>query len=694
MAWRPNCSKRPGSRDWMPTPRPLVALLRAPGGDAWSTEDAQVVEILTSTVRDLGASSEPVVRTLLEGGVVACTSPRAAQWLAGLPPEAGRGPVVCSGRRTARILAGGGWSPILPAGGEASGGAPAARRILSFLADATGEVPVLYVRGRETAGSFERVLADANRPHESLVVYDMRDRDDILPHECALLARCDALAVMAPSCLRMLDRLDAGTLSRLREMVPALAGPTTAQALRRAGWRDVREAPEPSCAALLSLLEPTDSSQNRRPPMTSSSDWFQRSCAVTPGGVHSPVRAFRNVGSEPFYVASASGSRLTTVDGRVLVDWVGSWGPMILGHNHPEVARAIVESVGSGTSFGACSVPEVELSEEIVRRVPGVEMVRLVNSGTEATMSAARLARGFTGRDAIVKFRGCYHGHGDSFLVAAGSGALTHGNPSSPGVTAGTARDTLLADFNDLESVEALFRAHPGGIAAVFVEPVPGNMGVVPALPGFLEGLRSLCTREGALLVMDEVMTGFRLARGGAVERFGILGDLVTLGKIAGGGLPLAAFAGPRRIMERLSPLGAVYQAGTLSGNPLACRAGSALLRLLDDSVYERLEMLGDRLERSLREGILSQRGEVSFQRVGSMATFFFHAPDVTSYAQVQACDNAAYGRFFQEMLRRGHFLPPAQFEAFFLSAAHSEAEIDLLASDIAASALVALDAI
>ena len=675
----------------MPTPRPLVALLRAPGGDPWTTDDARIVEILTSTVRDVGASSQPVSRVVANGGILACTSPRAAQWLAAIPLEAGRGRVVCSGRRTARILEAGGWSPILPAAGEASGGAPAARRILSYLAEVGGEVPVLYVRGQETAGSFERVLDAANQPHEFLVVYDMQDRRDLLREEAELLGSCDALAVMAPSCLRFLERLEPGLLARLREAVPALAGPTTAQALRQAGWHDVREAPEPSCAALIALLPSHESSQNRRSPMSSSSEWFQRSCAVTPGGVHSPVRAFRNVGSEPFYVASATGSRLTTVDGRELVDWVGSWGPMILGHNHPAVARAIVESVASGTSFGACSVPEVELSEEIVRRVPGVEMVRLVNSGTEATMSAARLARGFTGRDAIVKFRGCYHGHGDSFLVAAGSGALTHGNPSSPGVTAGTARDTLLADFNDLDSVEALFRAHPEGIAAVFVEPVPGNMGVVPALPGFLEGLRDLCTREGALLVMDEVMTGFRLARGGAVERFGIHGDLVTLGKIAGGGLPLAAFAGPRRIMERLSPLGAVYQAGTLSGNPLACRAGLALLGLLDDPVYERLEMLGDRLESALRDGILSQRDEVSFQRVGSMATFFFHAPDVTSYAQVQACDNAAYGRFFQEMLRRGHFLPPAQFEAFFLSTAHSEDDVDRFAADIADSALLAL---
>jgi len=424
--------------------------------------------------------------------------------------------------------------------------------------------------------------------------------------------------------------------------------------------------------------------------MTSSSQWFQRAARVIPGGVHSPVRAFRNVGAEPFYVASASGSRLRTVDGRELVDWVGSWGPMVLGHGHPAVEAAILEALRSGTSFGACSVPEVELSEEIVRRVPGVEMVRLVTSGTEATMSAARLARGVTGRDAIVKFRGCYHGHGDSFLVAAGSGALTHGNPSSPGVTAGTARDTLLADFNDLDSVRALFAAHPGGIAAVFVEPVPGNMGVVPPEPGFLEGLRGLCDREGALLVMDEVMTGFRLSRGGAVERFGIRGDIVTLGKIAGGGLPLAAFAGPARIMEKLSPLGPVYQAGTLSGNPLACRAGLALLRLLDDAVYARLEHLGQRLETGLQP-ILARHEGLCFQRVGSMATLFFHASPVRSFADVLACDNAAFGRFFREMLHRGHFLPPAQFEAFFVSTAHSEADIDAFVRDAEAAAETAL---
>lgn len=414
---------------------------------------------------------------------------------------------------------------------------------------------------------------------------------------------------------------------------------------------------------------------------TSSRDWFERAKAVIPGGVHSPVRAFRNVGCDPFYAESASGSRVRTVDGRELVDWVGSWGPMVLGHNHPAVAEAVAGALRQGTSYGACSVPEVELSEEIVRRVPGIDKVRLVNSGTEATMSALRLARAATGREKFVKFRGCYHGHGDSFLVAAGSGALTHGNPSSPGVTHGTAADTLLADWNDIASVESLFVANPGEVAAVFAEPVPGNMGVVPPDEGFLAALRDLCTREGALLVMDEVMTGFRLARGGAVERFGVRGDLVTLGKIAGGGLPLAAFAGKADLMDRLSPLGPVYQAGTLSGNPLACAAGLASLRLLEPPVYERLEVLGARLE----AGLSGLRG-VRFQRVGSMATLFFLDVPVRTFADVLRCDVDAYGRFFRSMLGRGHFLPPAQFEAFFLSTAHSEVDIDLFVRDAEAS--------
>lgn len=408
-----------------------------------------------------------------------------------------------------------------------------------------------------------------------------------------------------------------------------------------------------------------------------STQWFERARAVIPGGVHSPVRAFRNVGAEPFYVASAQGARLLTVDGRELVDWVGSWGPMILGHRHPAVEAALMDSVRQGTSYGACSRPEVELSEEIRSRMPWMEMVRLVSSGTEATMSALRLARGATGRPAFVKFRGCYHGHGDSFLVAAGSGALTHGHPSSPGVTAGTANDTLVAEFNDLDSVEACFQARPGEISCVFVEPVAGNMGVVPPLPGFLEGLRGLCDREGALLVFDEVMTGFRLGPAGAAGRFGIRPDLVTLGKIIGGGLPLAAFGGRRDLMEQLSPLGPVYQAGTLSGNPLACAAGLALLRALDAAAYDRLEVLGRRLEDRLVPRL--PPGRACLQRVGGMATLFLHPGPVRTFSEVDRCDREAFSKVFRHALDKGHFLPPAQFEAFFLSTAHTEDDVDAL---------------
>lgn len=410
-----------------------------------------------------------------------------------------------------------------------------------------------------------------------------------------------------------------------------------------------------------------------------SKEWFDRACEAIPGGVHSPVRAFRNVGADPFYVDSARGARLTTVDGRELVDWVGSWGPMIQGHRFPPVEKALQEAIVRGTSYGACSTPEVSLSEAIRGRMPWMEKTRLVSSGTEATMSALRLARGATGRPAFVKFRGCYHGHGDSFLVAAGSGALTFGHPSSPGVTEGTARDTLVAEFNDLDSVEACFRARPGEVACVFVEPVPGNMGVVPPLGGFLQGLRALCDREGALLVLDEVMTGFRVGPSGAAGLFGVRPDLATLGKIIGGGLPLAAFGGRADLMDRLSPLGPVYQAGTLSGNPLACAAGLALLESLDGEVYERIERLGRRLE----ERLSPLAGKACLQRVGGMATLFLHPGPVRTFADVQGCDLDLFGRLFRSLLERGHFLPPAQFEAFFLSTAHEESDIDDLADAI-----------
>jgi glutamate-1-semialdehyde 2,1-aminomutase len=417
--------------------------------------------------------------------------------------------------------------------------------------------------------------------------------------------------------------------------------------------------------------------------------WGERARDLFPGGVNSPVRAFRNVGAEPFFVKRAEGARLWTEDGKELVDWIGSWGPMVVGHLHPAVTAAIQEALLEGSSFGACSRREVELGEEIRARVPSCERMRLVSSGTEATMSALRLARGFTGRDKVVKFRGCYHGHADSFLIAAGSGALTFGNPSSPGVTEGTARDTLVAEYNDLPAVEALFAANPGQIACVIVEPVAGNMGLVVPQPGYLEGLQRLCRENGALFVVDEVMTGFRLARGGAVERLGLSPDLVTLGKIAGGGLPLAVFGGRREVMERLSPLGPVYQAGTLSGNPLACAAGLATLRLLDDALYARLEAKGELLERELRRNLPNLPLRV--QRMGSMLTVFFHPGPVLSMREVDSCDKEAFGRFFRGMLEEGHFLPPAQFEAFFVSDAHSEADLLSLAEAAGRQARLAL---
>jgi len=423
----------------------------------------------------------------------------------------------------------------------------------------------------------------------------------------------------------------------------------------------------------------------------SEPSWGERARNTFPGGVNSPVRAFRSVGIEPFFVHRAVGSRLEAEDGRVFVDWIGSWGPLILGHSHPAVKAAIAEALEEGASFGACSPREVLLGEEIRSRMPWCEMLRLVNSGTEATMSAIRLARGATGRDKIVKFRGCYHGHSDSFLIAAGSGALTHGNPSSPGVTAGTARDTLVAHYNDLDSVAALFKANPEAIACVAVEPVAGNMGVIPPEPGFLEGLQALCQRHGALFLVDEVMTGFRLSRGGAVERFGLSPDLVTMGKIAGGGLPLAAFGGRRELMEQLSPLGAVYQAGTLSGNPLACAAGLATLQRLDDTVYTHLEALGAQIEEALTAQFTGL--PVRVQRVGSMLTIFFHDGPLYSMRDTETCNTEAYARFFRGMLEEGHFLPPAQFEAFFLSMAHSQADAESLVQAAGRQARLALGA-
>ena len=409
-----------------------------------------------------------------------------------------------------------------------------------------------------------------------------------------------------------------------------------------------------------------------------SSALFEEARKFIPGGVNSPVRAFGSVGGTPRFIVEAHGSRMRDADGAEYIDYVGSWGPMILGHDHPEVRAALAEALERGTSFGAPSPGEVELARLVAEMVPCIDVVRFVNSGTEATMSALRLARAATGRDKVIKFRGGYHGHADSFLVEAGSGAATLGVPSSPGVTAGAAGDTLIAEFNDLDSVEALFgEADP--VAAVIVEPVAGNMGCIPPAEGFLEGLRSLCDERGALLIFDEVMTGFRVAPGGAQERFAVEPDLTTLGKIVGGGLPVGAFGGRKELMRQVAPDGPVYQAGTLSGNPLAVAAGLATLRHLRDhpETYEELERLGERLETGFRGLVEEHPGSLSWNRVGSMATLFFTGEKVTGWAASSDQDRKRFARYFHGMLERGVYLPPSPFEALFLSAAHTPEEID-----------------
>ncbi len=420
--------------------------------------------------------------------------------------------------------------------------------------------------------------------------------------------------------------------------------------------------------------------------MKGSEKLFGEAKRLIPGGVNSPVRAFGSVGGTPVFFERAAGARMWDVDGAEYIDYVGSWGPMILGHNHPEVLRALEKALAGGTSFGAPAPGEVALARLVTEMVPSVELVRLVSSGTEATMSALRLARAATGRDGMIKFRGGYHGHSDAFLVEAGSGAATLGVPSSPGVTEGAARDTLVAEFNDLDSVRALFEADPAGIAAVFVEPVAGNMGCVPPEPGFLEGLRELCDEFGALLVFDEVMTGFRVAMGGAQERFGVTPDLTTLGKVIGGGLPVGAFGGREDLMRQVAPDGPVYQAGTLSGNPLAVAAGAATLEQLrrDPAIYERLERLGSRLEAGLKDVLENGGYPLSWNRVGAMATLFFTPGRVTGWGTAVGQDRERFGAYFHGMLERGIYLPPSPFEALFLSDALTDDDIDRTVSSAA----------
>ncbi len=405
-----------------------------------------------------------------------------------------------------------------------------------------------------------------------------------------------------------------------------------------------------------------------------SAELYQRALALLPGGVNSPVRAMRSIGRDPVFVASGAGPLITDVDGREYVDWVGSWGPLILGHAHPAVVEAVVQAAALGTTFGAPTPGEVALAEEVAARIPSVEMVRMTSSGTESTMSVIRLARAVTGRERVLKFSGAYHGHVDGLLAEAGSGLATQGIPASPGVTAAAAAATVIVPWNDADAViEACGRHEP---AAILAEPVPANMGVVPPAPGFLELLREQADRTGALLVFDEVITGFRVARGGAQEYFGVMPDLTILGKVLGGGLPAAAYGGSRALMERVAPAGDVYQAGTLSGNPLAVAAARATLARLDDRAYARLEEVTHALARGLEEAAREAGVALQVQSVPGLLTPFFSAAPVARYAQAAACDLDAYGTWCRALLERGVYPPASQFEAWFPSLAHEEEHV------------------
>ncbi len=410
---------------------------------------------------------------------------------------------------------------------------------------------------------------------------------------------------------------------------------------------------------------------------TKSQELFDKARRLMPGGVNSPVRAFLAVGGDPVFISSGKGSRITDVDGTSYIDYVLSWGPLILGHCHPEVIEAVVKAAEAGTSFGAATAGEVALAERVQEAFPSIERVRLVNSGTEATLSALRLARAAARREKILKFEGCYHGHADSFLVKAGSGVATLGLPDSPGVPRCLAELTVTTPFNDLAALEDAFRAHKNELAAVIVEPVAGNMGCVPPRPGFLERLRALTAEQGTLLIFDEVMTGFRVAYGGAQELYKVQPDLTTLGKIAGGGLPVGAYGGRAALMDRVAPAGPVYQAGTLSGNPLAVAAGLKTLELLrQPGVYGRLETLAEKLATGLAVEAKRAGVAVIVNRVGSMITVFFTPDPVVDFATAKKSDTAAFGRFFRSLLDQGVYFPPSQFEAAFVSTAHSESDI------------------
>ena len=406
---------------------------------------------------------------------------------------------------------------------------------------------------------------------------------------------------------------------------------------------------------------------------------FEEAKKVIPGGVNSPVRAFKSVGGSPLFITKGKGSSIYDVDGNRFIDYIGSWGPHLFGHNPPFIIEAIETALKNGTSFGAPTALEVEMAKLITELVPSIEMVRMVNSGTEATMSAVRAARGYTKREKFIKFEGCYHGHADYFLIKAGSGALTLGIPTSPGVTKGNAADTLLADYNDIESVNRLIKANKNEISAIIIEPIAGNMGVVKASVDFLGALRKICDDENIILIFDEVMTGFRVAKGGAQEILGIQPDITTFGKIIGGGLPVGGFGGRKEIMEMVAPAGPVYQAGTLSGNPLAMAAGYAALRYIKDNpgIYPELERKGNLLENGLRENMKKLGKKFALNRIGSMLCMFFTERAVSDFKTAITSDTELYGKYFHGMLERGVYLAPAQFEAVFISTAHSDEDLE-----------------
>lgn len=412
--------------------------------------------------------------------------------------------------------------------------------------------------------------------------------------------------------------------------------------------------------------------------MNKSHELFTKAKKLIPGGVNSPVRAFRSVGGTPFFTKKASGCRLTTADDKELIDYVCTWGPAIHGHDHPKIREAIADALSNGTSFGTPGPTEVEMAELLVEVVPSVEKVRMCNSGTEATMSAIRLARGYTGKDKIIKFAGCYHGHVDSLLVKAGSGALTLGNPDSAGIPKSLAEETVVLPFNDTQAVEQAFKSHPDQIAAIIVEPFPANCGLILPLPGYLESLRRICTENNAILIFDEVMTGFRLGIGGVQELTQIIPDLTAMGKIIGGGLPVGAFGGKSEIMDQLAPLGPVYQAGTLSGNPLAMAAGIASLKMLrDDAPYKHLENTGQQLAKGLRDIAHGKGVPLQIPQIGSMYSLFFSEEKVNNFEQAISCNHESFNFVFHKMIEQGVYLPPSSYETCFISTKHTDQEVN-----------------